>query len=65
MDPLSFGGFRSPADDLPEPWRRWAWFWGPRLRAETVVAMEPFGEGRHFGVQARACPWGSTRMENK
>ena len=31
----------------------------PRLRAVTVVDMEPFGEDRHFGVQARACPWGS------
>ncbi len=26
----------------------------PRLRAETVACMGPFGEDRHFGVQARA-----------
>ena len=23
-----FGGFRSPVDDPPKPWRRWVWFWG-------------------------------------
>jgi hypothetical protein len=28
----------------------------PRLRAETVACMGPFGEDRHFGVQARALP---------
>jgi len=25
----------------------------PRLRAETLACMKRFGEGRHFGVQAR------------
>jgi hypothetical protein len=29
-----------------------------RLRAETVACMGPFGEDRHFGVQARALPVG-------
>ncbi len=28
----------------------------PRLRAETVACMGPFGEDRHFGVQARGLP---------
>jgi hypothetical protein len=30
----------------------------PRLRAETVACMGPFGEDRHCGVQARAWPVG-------
>ena len=34
-------------------------FWGPRLRTETPACTKRSGEGCHFGVQARACPWGS------
>jgi len=30
----------------------------PRLRAETPACTKRFGEGRHFGVQARALPVG-------
>jgi len=29
----------------------------PRLRAVTPIEKD--GQGWHFGVQARACPWGS------
>jgi hypothetical protein len=32
-------------------------FWGPRLRAVTLVEKD--NQAGHFGVQARACPWGS------
>jgi len=28
MDLIGFGGFRSPEDDPPKPWRRWVRFLG-------------------------------------
>jgi hypothetical protein len=30
-----------------------------RKNAVTPACTKRFGEGRHFGVQARACPWAS------
>jgi hypothetical protein len=69
IDVSRFGGFRSSADDPPtcspkkffgrrEPWHRWVWFWGTTPACRNT-STKRFGKGRHFGVQARACPWGS------
>jgi len=53
-----FGGFRSSADDPSKPWRRWVLFWGTTPACRNT-GTKRFGKAMHFGVQVRACPWGS------
>jgi len=53
---LCFGGFRSPADDPPKPWRRWVGVWEttPACRNACLREAPPPEALRRVGAPGKA-----------